>query len=51
VIAKVNGRDVRTKLVVMEEVPFWAKVGWHFICADPEDEFALIYWLETDGRR
>lgn len=51
-IARTEERNgLKTRVVLFEEVPFWAGLGWQFVCMDPEDEFQLIYWLETEGRR
>ena len=43
-------RGVLTRCVLLDEVPYWTRLGWTHVATDPEDEFHLVYWTETQGR-
>ena len=42
---------IRTRVVLMEDVPQWVLRGWIYVGLDPDDEFQWLYWMETEGRR
>lgn len=39
---------LQTKVVTAGEVGDWARIGWKFVCFDPEDEKRVAKWLETN---
>lgn len=42
---------VMTRVVTQEERSYWVELGWEFVCEDPDDELAYVYWMDVNGKR
>lgn len=51
IIARETAEKVITKVVVQADIKVWARLGWHFVCYDPDDEDRLIKWCDLQQKK